>query len=166
MQADGHYGKGIHQHVLKSLSRRKSLSSGLRMTAMIDVIFLLLIFFLLTAKFRRPEGFLPVVLPQGQGNIDIKSIVEPLVISIAGTAEGVSVTIGADSGFVIEEQAFEAGLGGLLSNVGEAMEQQKRTANDPVEIFCDDNVKWDHLVKIYDVLYTMGIKDITFAMTE
>ena len=166
MQADGHYSKSIQQQVLKSSNIKKKSISGLRMTAMIDVIFLLLIFFLLTAKFRSPEGFLPVVLPQGEGNSKTKNIIEPMIITIAGTDEGVNISFGSEQGIFIDGQSFEEGLGSVLSSLGDVMEKQKRTVSDPVEIFCDDNVKWDHLVKIYDVLYTMGIKDITFAMTE
>ena len=46
------------------------------------------------------------------------------------------------------------------------LKSQKRHVGDPVEVVCSDDVKWDYLVKIYNVLYVMGINDITFAMTE
>jgi len=45
-------------------------------------------------------------------------------------------------------------------------ESQKRTADDPIEIRCDDDLKWDHLVKIYNILYGMGAGNITFVINE
>ena len=44
--------------------------------------------------------------------------------------------------------------------------EQKRYASDPVEIVCAAKVKWENLAKIYNVLYGMGLTDITFQMTE
>jgi hypothetical protein len=45
------------------------------------------------------------------------------------------------------------------------MEQQKRFATDPIEIVCDGKVRWEQVVKIYNLLYGAGASDITFAMT-
>ena len=53
--------EGIRAQVVGGLPRRRR-RFGLRMTPMIDVIFLLLTFFVLTAKFRTPEQFLPIHL--------------------------------------------------------------------------------------------------------
>ena len=44
--------------------------------------------------------------------------------------------------------------------------EQKRYATDPVEIICAAKVKWGDLAKINNVLYGMGLTDITFQMTE
>jgi hypothetical protein len=37
--------------------------------------------------------------------------------------------------------------------------------SDPIELRCGDEVRWDDLVKIYNVLQAGGISDITFQMT-
>ena len=51
---------------LKALSGPVNLS--IRMTPLIDVIFLLLIFFIMTMQFQKPEGVLANRLPEKDGN--------------------------------------------------------------------------------------------------
>jgi len=155
---------------------------------MIDVIFLLLIFFVLTARFRRPEQFLPFTLAQTDSSAEAQGLVEPLVIHLSGLADGrCRVTIGAavagteaaGTGSTAGMRTGPAGAGAevvlaaeptaeqlerLAQRVGEVMQRQKRTVADPVSLECDDNVAWDHLVKVYNLLFAMGIHNIAFPM--
>ena len=56
--------------------------SGIRlqMVPMIDVVFLLLIYFLLTANFRTSEGFLPAQLPQQTQAAARSMVFDPLTL--------------------------------------------------------------------------------------
>ena len=56
-----HYRPGRH-HTRRTGRMGRSLPT-LSMASMIDVVFLLLIFFLLTVNFRAREGYLPSRLP-------------------------------------------------------------------------------------------------------
>ncbi len=47
--------------------QRRAEESGLSLTSMIDVTFLLLVFFLLTIEFRTLDGKLSAYLPKGEG---------------------------------------------------------------------------------------------------
>ena len=47
--------------------KRRTEESGLSLTSMIDVTFLLLVFFLLTIQFRTLDGRLSAYLPKGEG---------------------------------------------------------------------------------------------------
>lgn len=138
---------------------------GLRMTAMIDVIFLLLIFFVLTAQFSREEQFLPIRLPgpaSAAQRLDVPA--EPLRISIAMQGERCRVDLGRGRQVTLVATDLSAGLAAFTQTVTTALEQERRIATDPVEIACGDSVPWDLLVKVYNGLYAMGIEDITFTL--
>ena len=156
----------IQQEVVGALRKRRGRAFGLRMTPMIDIIFLLLTFFVLTAKFRTPEQFLPVRLGGGQTEVERLAIIEPLRIRISGTKTDCTVDIGGLERVRIEAENIEAGLAQFANKLAYVMDKQKRTAGDAIEIVCEDQTKWDYLVKIYNVLYAMGADDITFGIEE
>ena len=63
--------------------RMQSRRMQLRMVPMIDVVFLLLVFFLLTANFRSKEGFLPAELPRHVVHAEVMEL-EPLALRLDG----------------------------------------------------------------------------------
>ena len=147
-------------------SRRNGGAFALRMAPMIDVIFLLLIFFLVTADFRPQEDFLPCRLSSAQAASLPIGQVEPLVIYIADAVDGCRVQIGQNTIVAIQEQKLEEDLLTLIEQLRNVMIQQRRLNSDPIEIACQAEVKWDYLAKIYNVLYGFGITDIAFRLTE
>ena len=136
------------------------------MAPMIDLVFLLLIFFLVAAKYRPQEDFLPLQLPTAAAQARTIVKPEPLVVHILTAEGGCRVQIAQLQSVRIEEDTIEADLTALLEKFAETLQAQKRTANDPVEIICAPQVKWDYLAKIYNVLCGAGLTDITFTMTE
>jgi biopolymer transport protein ExbD len=142
---------------------RKKRGFILQMTPMIDVIFLLLTFFLLTANFRTPEDFIPIKLPDKQSP-QTPSIIEPLSIIIASTPIGIDVEIANIETVPIENTTLNDGLAAFAGKLKNTIETQQRRTDDPVEILCGDNVSWDHLIKIYHILHAMGIDNITFNL--
>lgn len=158
----------VRQNVADFLRKknRDKTRGGLRMTAMIDVIFLLLAFFVLTAKFRTPEQFLPAALSSANAAALSPGIVEPLAITIRVEAGGCVILLSDTDPTHIDSATPEAGLAVFADRLQAALQSQRRSAADPVEILCDDQVKWDHLVKVYNILYAMGITDITFGASQ
>jgi biopolymer transport protein ExbD len=155
---------GIRAKVMGRFSRpRRRL--GLRMTPMIDVIFLLLTFFVLTAKFRTPEQFLAIHLPTAEAAVERFGAIEPLIISISGEEGDYLVQIGTVRALRIDGADYAGGLADFANKLTDVLSLQKRTVGDPIELHCDDYVRWDDLVKIYNVLQAAGISDITFQMT-
>jgi biopolymer transport protein ExbD len=136
------------------------------MAPMIDVIFLLLIFFLVTAKWRPQEDFLPLKAATAQAAEEPLARPEPLIIEISPAAEGCEVQIGRCETVGVGSQNLDADLVLLMQQLQNCLTQQKRFTSDPVEIVCGPDVKWEYLAKIYNVFYGMGLTDITFAMTE
>jgi len=156
----------IGQDVLKGLRKRRTQELGLRMAPMIDVIFLLLIFFVLTAKFRPLEQFLPLLPGDRAGGTQTLELIEPLEIFISDSAAGCVIDIGRTVSLSMPAENMEQGLAEFAGRLATVMEKQKRIMTDPIEIRCDKNVKWNHLVKVYNVLYAMGVNDITFVKTD
>ena len=166
MQTLGRFnnGKSILSRAIGS--RRPTI--GLRIAPMIDLIFLLLIFFIVAVRWRPQENFLPLQLPTANAGTVTQTAVkpEPLVIQITPTDAGCRVQIGASYVVNIPSQNPEQGLASLMEQTRQCLLEQKRYATDPVEIICAGKVKWENLARIYNVLYGMGLTDITFQMTE
>jgi biopolymer transport protein ExbD len=160
--------ESIHRDFFDRLGRRAPSRGGyaLRMAPMIDMIFLLLIFFLVTAKWRPQEDFLPFQLPAAQVQNGVLGRPEAMEIYISATASGCEIRIGELHPVQIDNETIDANLAVLMEKMNECMLAQKRFAGDPVEIICGPDVKWEHLARIYNLFFGAGLTDITFRMTE
>jgi biopolymer transport protein ExbD len=74
--------------------RRRS-AVTLNLAAMVDMVFLLLIFFMCTTRWRRPEGGLPANIPTGIGRAverpDQRRDLPPILIRIDGQADEIRI---------------------------------------------------------------------------
>ncbi len=156
----------MQREVFKRISVSQRRIFSLRMAPMIDMIFLLLIFFLVAAKWRPEENFLPFQLPAAQAQDRGLGKPEPLIIYIAATQTGCQVQVGRLYTVQIENKEIETGLAVLMGKIEKSLREQKRFAADPIEIVCGPEVKWEHLAKIYNIFFGAGLTDITFTMTE
>jgi len=136
------------------------------MAPMIDMIFLLLIFFLVAAKYRPQEDFLPFKLPVARGADQSIVKPEPLTVQITPTETGCRVQIAQIDTVLINDDNIGVGLADLMKKMKNRLLDQKRFADDPIEIICDPHVKWQHTAEIYNVFFGAGLTDITFRMTE
>jgi len=140
---------------------------GLRMAPMIDMIFLLLIFFLVTVRWRPKEDFLPLQLPVAVAGFDQPAVKpEPLQIQISPNDTGCRIQIGSSYAVVLHAENVEQGLALLMEKTRQCLLEQKRYPSDPVDIVCAAEVRWENLARIYNVLHGMGLTDITLQMTE
>jgi biopolymer transport protein ExbD len=154
---------GFHQTVMTGFIRRKNrISMGLRMTPMIDVIFLLLTFFVMTAKFQEPEQLLPVIVgktsPQPAAAQDT-----PLKIFVEANPSGYQLRVEDRPAIRLFDQNPQESLLVLARKVRQELET---TGPVPVELYYDDAIPWDIVVKVYDVLYALGLQNITFRIEE
>jgi biopolymer transport protein ExbD len=133
---------------------------------MVDMTFLLLIFFLVAGKWRPAEDFLPLALPTAAAQTPTYGNPEPLTISIYPDQAGCTVHIGPNCEVKIRQADLENTLADFVLQMNSAVEKQKRFTSDPVQIVCDPGVRWQHLARIYNLLYGMGLTDITFQMTR
>ncbi|MDO8303240.1 MAG: biopolymer transporter ExbD [Sedimentisphaerales bacterium] len=139
---------------------------GFRMLPMIDMLFLLLIFFLLTMQFRPVESYLPFQLPGESGAAAQIGKAEPLTLNLTARDNGCRIQIGHTKAISIDANSIDTDLTAVANRIMAVIKEQKRTAADPVEFVCDRGVEWQYIAKLYNILFGMGIKDITFRMTE
>lgn len=139
---------------------------GFRMLPMIDMLFLLLIFFLLTMQFRPVESYLPFQLPAAGAESPPIGKAEPLSLNLTSRGDGCRIQIGHTKAIAIDANSIDADLTTVANRLAAVLKEQKRTAADPVEFVCDRGVEWQYIAKLYNILYGMGIKDITFRMTD
>ncbi len=158
--------ESLQRDVFGRLNSHRRRLFTLRMAPMIDIIFLLLIFFLVAAKWRPEENFLPFQLPAAQAQDRQLGRPEPLTIYIFATEAGCQVQIGQFAAVQIKNDNIETNLAMLMTKIEQCLLTQKRFATDPIEIVCGPQVKWEHLAKIYNMFFGAGLTDITFQMTE
>lgn len=141
-------------------SRR--LSMGLRMTPMIDVIFLLLTFFVLTSKFQEPEQLLTVF----SGRTQTQAAQTPqkiLHIRVETIQAGCLLKIDNRPPITLSQSEPADALLVLARRVRQELQA---AGNIPIELNYDDAVPWDTVVKVYDVIYALGTQNITFRIEE
>jgi len=130
------------------------------LTPMIDVTFLLLLYFLLTMNFRQAEGQIPGSLPkQGTAGISIQNELKlPVYIELRPT------------GVINEGVVYEMiGIQGLMRDPQELydrlMARKKRVASDeiPVVIKVRAGVRWQYVVEAFNQAVRAKFKNIGFA---
>jgi len=130
-----------------------------RFAPMIDMSFLLLIFFMTTTRFAPPEGLLSSTLPQIGGRPLVGLPISPIVVRLgAAGADDVDVTISVDQ-FEGAPQTF-ADLPAFIREIHTRPGFDRET---PVVIVADDRVRWDHVVACWNAALRADCQRIAFA---
>lgn len=137
-------------------ARFRSQSGELSMTSMIDVVFLLLIFFVCTASFQAAELILPSNLSiSGSSSIEIEleppDDLEEIVLEV--TPDGESVV------WKVNERicGSRAELRDLLAAYAEV------DRSLPVIVDCHDQVPLAEAISSYDLARSVGLAKVQFA---
>lgn len=134
-------------------------SIGINLAPMIDVTFLLLIFFLVTTTFERAEGILTSNLPAVGDAQGIPLPISPIIVRLTQTGEGhEDYAISIDS-FENVPQRFGA-LPEFLHQIQGQPGFDKRT---PLVIIAQQDVRWDHLVGCWNAALRAGCERIAFG---
>jgi biopolymer transport protein ExbD len=129
----------------------KGQSAGLvNLTPMIDVVFQLLLFFLVASKFAEDERELRIVLPHA-------SEAQPLTAK----PEVLFVNVDRQGHFIVDQQMLDAA--GLEATLKQA------SANNPgrqtVEIRADQECIWQFVVEVMNLCNKAGIRDYRVTTT-
>jgi len=134
-----------------------------RFAPMIDMSFLLLIFFMTTTRFAQPEGQLNSDMPRygaGAGSGPFVPLPEtPIVVRLRpgdGPEEGVQVTVDRFPG-------APAAIAELPDFLRQVHKQPGFDAQTPVIIVAENQVLWDHVVGCWNAALRAGCKNIAFA---
>ncbi|MFY0686305.1 MAG: biopolymer transporter ExbD [Cyclobacteriaceae bacterium] len=120
-----------------NLKSKHKVDALFSMSSMTDVIFLLLIFFMLTASFVTPSG-LPVNLPTSKSSNIVM--------------QKVSVTISKDLRYFVDEKEVSIGqLEGMLRSSFEGKQ-------GVVVLHCDKSVPVDNLVQVASIATSLEAK--------
>jgi biopolymer transport protein ExbD len=123
----------------------------LNMASLVDVVFLLLIFFMCTTSFSLPEERLPTPLPQAGVAVRAEDAdFEPIRIGIVGSGD--AVTIRVNDAFVANYAELEHRLRRL-----------KALADVPTVVVPDDTVNFRHCVKVLDLCAKAGIDKVALG---
>ena len=126
-----------------ALKSRNKVSPNFNMSSMTDIIFLLLIFFMLTASFVTPSG-LPVNLPSSKSS----SIV----------IQKVSVTITSELRYFVNENETS------IDNLEMVLRNEIGEEEGLVVLHCDKDVPVEHLVNVAGIATSLEAK-VSIAST-
>lgn len=154
----------VHHESRSRKQRPLSRVSDINMTPMLDVCFLLLIFFVLTASFNVGEGILPADMPSGEAeaNPDEQPPAQPIEITLRSLGGGqVAIQLGG-----------EASSPASFLELSQRLQQLQRSdvnptapfgADDPVIIRADSDVRWANMVNAFNAAFRARYSNINFA---
>jgi biopolymer transport protein ExbD len=149
----------VHFRPARRAPRGRGVPFAINFAPMIDVTFLLLIFFLVTTTFERAEGILASKLPRDAGAPAVPLPLSPIVVRLTQTGPGGSdYTIGVDNVQSVP-QDFER-LADFLRQLQKKPGFDNRT---PVIILADPGVRWDHVVNGWNAAVRCGYENIAFG---
>jgi biopolymer transport protein ExbD len=120
--------------------------TGLQLTPLIDMVFLLLIFFLLTSYYTKPT--IPVVLPEAESAQIHKESDIVIVVKKDGT-------------IILEKRTLtREALPGILRSLLES------SPDKTVHIQADQSVRFGIIIHLMDIVLQAGAKDIFFVVEK
>ncbi|TWU24153.1 biopolymer transport protein ExbD [Novipirellula galeiformis] len=124
---------------------------GANMTPMIDVVFLLIIFFLVSSHLARQENYLPVDLP-----------IASTFLPASPDRVALTVTVDAESNYRISGDIIAADQlqAILLDHVG------RSGANASLRLRTDGSVVYQYIEPILREAALVGIHDVTISVRE
>lgn len=129
----------------------------LNLTSMIDVIFMLLIYFVITADFQVDEGTILATLP---GNSDTDRVIDtpptPVMIELASADDGVSYALRVDG------RALD-GVSALHGYLDGAVKGGRLAKDDLIEIRPQGVVRWQHVVNVFNACVRAEMTEVGFA---
>ena len=133
-----------------NFKRKNREGFDLNLTPLIDVVFLLLIFFMVTTTFDR-ETQLKIELPQASG--EQKQATKTLEVSIDSKSRF----------FINDKELVNSGLETIKKALKQAAGDQK---NPPLLISADGQATHQSVITVLDAAGKLGFVNITFAANQ
>ena len=139
--------------------RRYTPPLTLNLAPMIDVTFLLLIFFSVTTTFKRAEGYLSAKLPKDAGQPTVTLPISPVIVRVQQYgAELGDYRLRIDH-FLNAPATFSELTEFLITVQG----NPGFSTATPVVIAAEPDVAWDHVVNCWNAAVRAGCKNISFG---
>ncbi len=161
-----------HRSARQRRGRHAGQVGELNLTPMIDVIFQLLIFFVVTANFMIDEGVLSAKLPQGSGSPTASDDLPREKITIRLTSDpGDDALVSIERGPVGDPVRY-ASFGELAADLDRLRYDPDGSridgiyeADNPVMIEPTGTVRWQHVVNAFNAAITAKYTNVSFAET-
>lgn len=144
--------------------RRPSEEMELNVIPLIDVLFLLMIFFVIGGTFQASEGVLISRMFQSQRGVGGASTLPPMPLSpivLEFTAQA-----GNPGDYLVRVRGSERGLKnveGLAVEMQRLMESDAFDADTPVVLACDDVILWEIVAEGWNAVLRAGFRDVAFG---
>ncbi len=125
----------------------------MQMAPMIDIVFLLLIFFIVTWQFSREEMDLKIAVPTSEEGADPQRLLREIIVNVRPDG---SVTIWG-------QPKTRAELKATLTGIVEATKDDQGRSNQPVRVRGDAATPFQQIVEVIDTCQKAGIWNISFA---
>ena len=122
--------------------------AGFQLAPMVDVMFLLLIFFMVSSIYYQLEKNLEVKVPRAESGVE--SVRQPGELIINVSKEG--------KYYVNNIEMDIAGVEEVLSDIVKKFNQSQ-----PIIIRCDQDCPHKYFVKVFDICQTLEIEDVRIA---
>jgi len=154
-------GATVHFRPMRSARRRRSGPLTINMTPMIDVVFNLLIYFVLTTSFRAPEGLFESRLPRTHGLLAGTEVpISPIYVQLfKGGPDPEDFTIRIKN-FATTPRNFQE----LTAILREIQTIQGYDAETPVIITPADRIRWDYVLQAYSAAMRASYNTINFGV--
>lgn len=151
----------VHLRPRRKRAPREATVLTLNLAPMVDVVFLLLIFFIATTTFERPEGLLPSQLPKQSGLAsEVAPPIMPIVVHVVQTGRGPTDYSIRVENFVDTPTTFNE-----LASFLKAIQSEPGFDDEtPVVIQAASEVLWDHIVGCWNAAVGAGCKRISFGL--
>ena len=152
-----------HRRLLRDPRARARVS--LSITPMIDVVFQLLIYFLLTAGFMGNERHLRAEMPpegvDGAAPRELALEREPLVIEVARGRDGTTLALGGGLAPPRDARQLEQILRDAL--VSPDTPRGLFTSDHPIRIAAAPDVPWQDVVEVFNSVVAAGYRSVAFG---
>lgn len=120
-----------------ALKRRNKVEAGFSMSSMTDLIFLLLLFFVMASTMSSPND-IKINLPQSRAKTNTKQVVAKVNIDELGNY---SVAIGKQKPFPVQPEDLEAFLVGIQAN----------DSSTYIALHADQDIAYKEVVRVLDI---------------
>jgi biopolymer transport protein ExbD len=144
-------------------ARRKVWTMSLNLTPMIDLVFLLLFFFLTVSRFAAREGTLPAQIPARAVAVSAEVPRTPIRVRLEaepGNPQACRATIERFN----ESSMAMSELAGALRKIREM--NVGFDGQTPVHLKAGDEIAWDHVVNAYNAAFAAEFTKIYFAGSQ
>jgi len=142
---------------------RRAPAPAVALAPMIDVVFLLLLYFLLAAEFRQSERFVPVELASRSTSVEQADPLTlprtPVILTIRSTGPGAEdYQLAARSPALGDVQTFEALREALARSRGEIFADDQ-----PFIVRVGDRARWEHTLRAIETIRSADYTRVTLA---